>query len=109
MVQYKENLLPSAIKNMISNAIDNSPRNTRSQNSNELKIKTTYFQGMLVYDLLAEWNKCNSEIKYRTYPLQSYYQRIKKYTQTLSQKLCNESNCINCKHTDPDKFLKYMD
>ena len=109
MVQYKENLLPSAIKNMISDAIDNSPRNTRSQNSNELKIKTTYFQGMLVYDLLAEWNKCNSEIKYRTYPLQSYYQRIKKYTQTLSQKSCNESNCINCKHTDPDKFLKYMD
>ena len=110
MVQYKEKLLPTAIISMIDEAIDVEHRKTRSQNNNQLKIKDSYFPGMLLYDILEEWNNCNNEIKYRSYPIKSYIQRIKKYTQNSSISVCNKKNCINCYYTNTNinKLLDYM-
>ena len=111
MVQYKEKLLPTAILNMIDEAIDVEPRKTRSQNNNQLKIKDSYYPGMLLYDMLEEWNNCNNEIKHRSYPMKSYIQRIKKYTQNSSIIVCYKKNCIGCYNTNTNinELLDYMD
>ena len=103
MYQYKENMLPTAISNIITPTM----ATTKASRSKALAhFKTTSNTGNFAFDMINQWNKFNSPIKYKKYSLITVKDKIKTYLQKLYEAKCSKTECHACERTPSMKKIR---
>ena len=94
MYQHTNNLLPTAISELLNEAQSQArPSRIKSNRENAKSYANT---GQIAFDMIESWNSLEDPIKTKKFSILTVKKRIKMHLQLTSETICEKAHCFAC-------------